>query len=253
MEAPPIRRVPSSGKEARDGRRCCALRWLGRAPRQRRCHGAGAGEGQEPAPPRAADAELRHHDRSARAARRLATGLRGDAGRDGGDRRLLEARLLGARAAVRVLALERAAPAQRARAEERPDRLRLVLPAARARAGAPELRPAAGDPAPARPDPPTQHPDRGALARDPAAGEGAPGRRDQVLERRFEDVLGLGARAKGKLRRRSRIYKRRSRTGSSSPTTASWSRSSSPTSTHWTRRSPTSTAASPRPPTPTPS
>src|SRR6266508_1378544 len=101
--------------------------------------------------------------------------------------------LLCARAAVRVLALERAAPAQRARAEERPDRLRLVLPAARARPGAPELRPTAGDPAPARPDPPTQHPDGGALARDPAAGEGAPRRRDQVLERRLEDVLRLGA------------------------------------------------------------
>src|SRR6266498_1860409 len=73
--------------------------------------------------------------------------------RHGGNRHLLEARLLCARAALRVLALERPAPAQRARPQKRRARLGLVLPAARARAAAAQLRAAARDPPPARPDP----------------------------------------------------------------------------------------------------
>src|SRR5712691_9735302 len=64
--------------------------------------------------------------------------------------------------ALRVLALERAAPAQRAGAQDRRARLGLDLSAARARAGAGELRAAETDPGAARSDPLPQDADRGA-------------------------------------------------------------------------------------------
>jgi hypothetical protein len=226
------------------------------------------GMGKEPPPARAADAHLRHHDRAARAARRLAAGLRRHAGRDGGDRCLLEAGLLGARAAVRVLADQRRAPPQRARAEERRDRLALAVRAARARARPAELRAATRDPPPARPDPAAQHPGRGAHTRNPAAREGTARRGDQTEQRRLQDLLGLGtgdtggaARRRQRPRlplssspragcgRRSRSSARRWPTASTPPTTASSSPACSPTSTRSTRQSPRSTPASPPPPT----
>jgi transposase len=108
---------------------------------------------------------------------------------------------------------------------------------------------------------------RSARARS-SAGEGAPGRRDQALERRLDQLLGLGAGdarrrcsrcqrpgqlaelAKARLRAKIPSCRRRSPTASSSPTTACSSRACSPTSTRSTRRSPRSTPASQRPPNP---
>ncbi len=256
------RRPLQTASSCRLGRRSCdgcdrrALRGPRCAPRQRRCRRARAGHGQKPPPARAADAHLRHHDRAARAARGLAGGLRRQPGRDGGDRRLLEAGLLGARAAVRVLADQRRAPAQRARAEERRDRLALAMRAARARARASELRAATRDPPSARPDPAAQHPGRRAHTRDPAAREGTPRRRHQTDQRRLQDLLGVGAGdARGAARRRQRPRpprrtRQRQAAGEDPAAHRGSSPACSPTSTRSTRQLPRSTPASLPPPTP---
>src|SRR6266581_6084002 len=125
----------SSGRAVRGSGCAQGQRGCDRACTRRRWSGAVAG-----------DADVFGHDARAVDAGRLAGELRGDAGGDGVDRRLLETRLLRAGGALRVLAVERAAPAQRAWAQDRRAGLGLDLSAARARAGAGELRATETDP-----------------------------------------------------------------------------------------------------------
>src|SRR3954469_8316917 len=140
------------------------------------------------------DPNVQRDARRAGGAGNMARGLWGHAGRDGSDRRVLEDRLSGARGSLRVLAPQRPPPAQRPRAQDRRQGLRMDLPARPARTRAPELRAAAGNPPAARPDPAARGPDQRTRALDPAAREGPPRRRHQTLQRRLAHVLEVRAR-----------------------------------------------------------
>jgi hypothetical protein len=76
----------------------------------------------------------------------LAFGARRDACRDGGHRRLLEARLLRARGRLRHVVGQRSARQERPRSQDGHQRRGVAVPAAGARAVAQELRAATGDP-----------------------------------------------------------------------------------------------------------
>jgi len=124
-------------------------------------------------PTRSADPDVRNNALSARGARRLAQRPRGNPGRDGSHRDLLEDGVRGSGAQDGVLADQRSAPAQRPGSQDRHDRLRLDLPARGARLVRPSFVPPASDPGSAGPPAASQGPVRRADQGHPARGEGA--------------------------------------------------------------------------------
>jgi hypothetical protein len=175
-EAPPGGHQAVEPREERPhGHPGRALRRVGRAQRHRgrlRAHPRIRGRAS------AGAAQLQGHDGGAAGVGGLAGQLPGDAGRDGGDRLLLEAGLAGPGGPVRVLAAQRAARAQPARPQDRPGRRGLAMPAGRARPGPTQLRAAPPDPGAAGSDPLSQGADPGADPGGPAARQGPPGRGD---------------------------------------------------------------------------
>ena len=146
-------------------------------------------------------------------AARVAHRARRDVGRDGSDRRLLEAGLLRVGGPLRVLVVERPASPQRAGPQDRRGRLGVDLPDGRARTGAPELRATTGDPSAARPDPAAQGADRRADPSRSAVGEGDARRRDQADQRRRAGLLEVGASDVGGAARRGDRPERAGRVG----------------------------------------
>ncbi len=153
---------------------------------------AGAGRGSLA---RAAPGGVPDHRRRALDAARLAGGVQRGAGRDGSDRRLLEARLGDPRGRVRVPAGERAARQAGSRSQDRCQGCRVALPAHRGRAPARELRSAEADPRAAAPDPVSQGADRRSAPREANRLHKALEDTGIKLDCVATDILGVSGRA----------------------------------------------------------
>ena len=203
-------------------------------------------------------AEFQTTVRGSAGAARLAGGAPRRAGRDGGDRRVLEAGLGGARGSLRVPAGQRAPRQAGPGPQDRRQGRAMALPAARGRAAAGEPGAAEADPDAPQPDALSQEPDPRSPARDEPAAQGDAGHRDQARLRRHRHDGQVRARDARRARvrhhrparaRRSRARpaaqeaarrcERRSR-AASTPSTRWSSGASSRTSTTSTRRSTTS-------------